>query len=177
MPEGKRSTARGKPRATVEQYTSIIAEEVSENLEGLARARLEKPPRAYQTDAEIHEQYTRIVHGGEDADDDGAEGDPLPEAGRLAGGRAFQPLGTVSEETQKSIIKFETRTRMNSMTKKLLELPCMRKRPDDDMAAASLGDGRESLTREMEVFDEWRKEPHAQKLDVLNEQHEGRRPS
>ena len=78
-----------KPRATVEQYTSIIGEEVSENLEGLARARLEKPPRAYQTDAEIHEQYTRIVHGGEDADDDGAEGDPLPEAGRLARSKAF----------------------------------------------------------------------------------------
>lgn len=167
----------GKQRATVEQYTSIIGEEVSENLEGLARARLEKPPRAYQTDAEIHEQYTRIVHGGGDADDDGAEGDPLPEAGRLARSKAFQPLGAVSEATQKSIINFQTRTRMNSMTKRLLEMPCMQKRPGDDMAVASLRDEHKSLLQEMKAFDEWREESHARKLDVLQQQQEGRRPS
>eukprot|EP00973_Karenia_brevis_P038766 5350480-Karenia_brevis.AAC.1 len=56
----------GKPRATMQQYTSIIGQEVAGNLEGLARARLEKHPRAYQTDAEIHESYTKIVYGGED---------------------------------------------------------------------------------------------------------------
>ena len=53
----------------------------------------------------------------------------------------------------------------------------MRKQPDDDMAAASLRDERGYMAREMEVFDEWRKEPHAQKLDVFNQQLEGRRPS
>ena len=39
---------RDKPRCTMQQYVALVAEEVAQNLEGLARARLEKRPRQYQ---------------------------------------------------------------------------------------------------------------------------------
>ena len=57
VPEPFEDPDRGKPRVTVRQYTALIGQEVMANLEGLARARKEKHPRAYQTDAEIHQAF------------------------------------------------------------------------------------------------------------------------
>ena len=63
-----------KQRATVLQYGALIGEEVASHLEGLARARMEKHKRLYQTDQEIHEQYVKLATGGgEGAQDDGAD--------------------------------------------------------------------------------------------------------
>ena len=67
-----------KPRATVRQYAALIADQVQANLEGLARARVEKHSRPYRTDAEIHQSYIKATAGGpagpEDAPDDGELG-------------------------------------------------------------------------------------------------------
>ena len=63
---------KDKPRATVEEYVAIIGQEVALNLEGIARARLEKKPRQYQVDAAVHAAHIKVTTGGglgnEDAD-------------------------------------------------------------------------------------------------------------
>ena len=40
----------GKPRVTVKQYSALVGEDVAYHLEALARARVEKHKRMYQTD-------------------------------------------------------------------------------------------------------------------------------
>ena len=63
-PEESPDPDEGKPRATVRQYSALIAQKVMTNLEGLAQARVEKRPRPYQTDAEIHQSYIKATSGG-----------------------------------------------------------------------------------------------------------------
>ena len=53
-----------KPRATVAQYVAVVGHSVALNLDGLAQARVEKHPRAYQTDAQVHEVYIQATSGG-----------------------------------------------------------------------------------------------------------------
>ena len=62
---------RDKPRATVQQYVALVGETVSANLEGIARARLEKRPKQYQSDAAIHHAFMRSTAGGGEAPCDG----------------------------------------------------------------------------------------------------------
>jgi len=68
---------KDKPRATVEEYVAIIGQEVAVNLEGIARARLEKKPRQYQVDAAVHAAHIKVTTGGglgnEDADGEARE--------------------------------------------------------------------------------------------------------
>ena len=64
VPEEVADPDAEKPRATVRQYAALIAQKVHSNLEGLARARLEKRPRPYQTDAEMHQSYLTATSGG-----------------------------------------------------------------------------------------------------------------
>ena len=52
-----------KPRATMLQYTALVGEDVANNLEGLARARVEKHKRMYQTDQEIHQHFVKLTTG------------------------------------------------------------------------------------------------------------------
>ena len=75
-----------KPRATVEQYTAMICQEVSVNLEGIALARQERKPRMYQSDGAIHETYISTCIGGGAADND----DDYLESGD--GGVGLQPV-------------------------------------------------------------------------------------
>ena len=109
------------------------------NLGGIARARLEKPPRAYQTDAEIHTEYTKTVYGGgeDGADMDGDDDDQLPVPGVGAMDAMFQPMGAWDECTFNDIVEFKTRTRLNVTTKELLELPCMQRDACEDLTAGS----------------------------------------
>ena len=58
-----------KPRATVEQYTSLIGVEVAANLEAIARARQEKRPRLYQSDAAVHQAFIQARTGGGEAEE------------------------------------------------------------------------------------------------------------
>ena len=68
---------KDKPRSTMEQYVSLVGAEVATNLEGIARARLEKPPRQYQSDAVVHQAYMQATTGGGDCGDDvDANNDP-----------------------------------------------------------------------------------------------------
>ena len=66
-----------KPRVTVQQYSALVGEDVAYHLEALARARVEKHKRMYQTDQEIHQHFVKMTTGGgEGADDCGAEDMP-----------------------------------------------------------------------------------------------------
>ena len=136
---------RGKPRATVELYTALVGEDVAANLEGLARARMEKPPRQYQTDAAIHQAYMKSTTGG----GEGVDGEDAPEAepsgeGPQPAKNFFEPLpwgiSTVAE--MEKILKFAHRVRLTPFAKQLLELPCMQPTAFDDAAppADAFGD-------------------------------------
>ena len=73
---------RSKPRATVAQYAALVGEEVAWNLEGIARARLEKRPRQYQSDAAVHQSFMKATTGGGElpGGEDAAEGEAGVEA-------------------------------------------------------------------------------------------------
>ena len=67
------------PRASVRQYSSLIGERVATNLEGLARARHEKPTKRREEDAHVHESYIKMtIGGGHDAADAGSDTEALP---------------------------------------------------------------------------------------------------
>ena len=118
---------RDKPRATVEQYTAHVGEDVAVNLEGIARARSDKRPRQYQSDAAIHQAYIQSTTGGVDpADADGAEAEPLGE-GPKAVKSFFEPLpwGITDVPEMEKILDFGHRVRLTVFAKELLQLPCM----------------------------------------------------
>lgn len=117
-----------KPRATVQQYTALIGEEVAYNLEGLARARVEKHKRMYQTDQEIHQQYVKMTTGGgEGAQDDGADDVGPDEGGASISRDTVFPMApwNLDMADMTSIIEMKNRTRLTKFTKELLNLPCM----------------------------------------------------
>ena len=116
----------GKPRVTVRQYAALIGQEVMANLEGLARARREKHPRAYQTDVEIHQSYISATSGGADGPIDGPEDGPIANAAPSASREVF-PLvrWDYNQEEMRSILDFEHKRRPTPLLKELLNLPCM----------------------------------------------------
>ena len=63
MPIHLIATIDFQARATVAQYVALIGEEVAGNLEGIARARLEKRRRQYQSDAAVHQAYVQVTTG------------------------------------------------------------------------------------------------------------------
>ena len=63
-----------KPRCTVSMYSSLLAQQRIANLEGLARARQNKPKRRRDEDARLHEEYVKMHTLGEN-DDVGLDGD------------------------------------------------------------------------------------------------------
>jgi len=120
---------RGKPRATVQQYTSLIGVDVAVNLEAVARARLEKRPRQYQSDAEVHQAYVQVTTGGGGVLDgqDAGEGDPTTDGVAPAKGY-FEPLpwGITSREDMQKILDFGHRVRLMPLVRELLSLPSMK---------------------------------------------------
>ena len=100
---------RAKPRASVEQYTSLVGVMVARNLEGIARARSDKRQRQYQSDATVHQAYIQATTGGggrEDGDE-GLEAEPSDEAPQKAKA-FFEPLpwGITSQEGNGEIFGF-----------------------------------------------------------------------
>ena len=122
-----------KPRATMAQYVAIVGRDVALNLEGLALARVEKPKRMYQTDAEIHQHYIETTGGGHAVDDEA--GDEVAEAARdtvptkYTG--VFLPIRWVFEEhDMKTLLHFGHKLRPSRLAKDLLALPCFACTPD-----------------------------------------------
>ena len=117
---------RAKPRATVEQYTALVGEEVAANLEGIARARTEKKPRQYQSDAAVHEAYIQATTGGGEPGEDAGEVEPATEPPKAVQ-TYFEPLpwSITSEEEMVRLLNFGHRVRLTAFAKELLALPCM----------------------------------------------------
>ena len=133
---------RNKPRATMEQYVALVGEDVAVNLEGIARARMEKRPRQYQSDAELHQAYIQAVTVAGGPGDGGAEGDAEPPTeGPKVSKSFFEPLpwGLTSQEDMVKVLDFEHRLRLTPFAKELLALPCM-KPGAVDAGASPLGD-------------------------------------
>jgi hypothetical protein len=118
---------RQKPRATLQQYVALVGEEVAVNLEGIARARLEKKPRQYQSDASVHQTYMQATSGGA-GDANGEEAD-MAEAGAAPKSVLvhFEPIpwNVSSVEDMQRVLDFQLRTRLTPFAKALLQLPCM----------------------------------------------------
>ena len=117
-----------KPRATVAHYTAVIGQELAYNLEGLARARVEKHKRLYQTDQEIHQHYIKMTSGGGEGAEDGGADEVGPGDGgaTISKDKAFAPLpwGFDSAEIE-SILLLQNRTRLTKLAKDLIALPCI----------------------------------------------------
>ena len=115
-----------KPRVTVREYTALIGEEVMAHLEGLARARKEKHPRAYQTDAEIHQSYIAATSGGAGGGDEDVDED---HTGNTAPSPAAEVFPLVrwdyDADEMSGILDFEHKRRLTPLVKDLLNLPCM----------------------------------------------------
>ena len=120
----------GNPRASMASYVALIGEDVALNLEGLARARVEKHPRAYQTDAQVHQAYMKATSGGGEGGEGADEGDGGEEAsgGLQPGAQVFPPIpwGFFSQEELLGILRFEHRKRLTPFAKELVALPSMR---------------------------------------------------
>ena len=141
---------RDKPRATVREYTSLIGEDVAANLEAIARARKERRPRQYQSDAAVHEAYLKVTTGGGDVAGDG-EGDaePAEEAPRPAKD-FFEPLpwNITSHEDMQKILDFGHRVRFTQFAKDLLKLPCLQPGALDGMPIANPRSDKAAESRE-----------------------------
>ena len=126
---------RAKPRATVEQYTSLVGEDVAANLEGIARARKDKKPRQYQSDAAVHQAYMQATTGGGEPGDDAAEAEPTTEPPKAVQ-TYFEPLPwqITSKDEMEKILNFGHRIRLTPFAKELLALPCMQAGATCDVA-------------------------------------------
>ena len=127
-PEPVGSHDRGKPRATMAQYVALIGEDVAANLEGIARARLEKPPRQYQSDAAVHQAYMQTVSGG---GEHAGDGEPPEDAAQVEAPKTvaayFEPLpwDITTDDELRALLDFTHRARLQPLAKELLKLPCM----------------------------------------------------
>ena len=109
--------------------TAHIGVAVAANLEGIARARLEKKPRQYQSDAAVHQACIHATSGGGNACDgeDAGEAEPSGEAPQKLR-EFFEPLPwdiSTGEEMQK-VLDFGHRVRLTPFAKELMTLPCMK---------------------------------------------------
>ncbi|HIE68667.1 MAG TPA: hypothetical protein EYP98_00100, partial [Planctomycetes bacterium] len=118
-----------KPRATVEHYVALVGWEVAVNLEAVARARLEKRPRQYQTDAAVHQAYVRATSGGGEAEgDDEALAPDAPGDGPRPTTSYFEPMPwDISPKEMREVLDFGHRLRLTAFAKELLALPCMQR--------------------------------------------------
>ena len=115
-----------KPRASVRQYSALIGQEVMTHLEGLARARVEKHARPYQTDAEIHQSYITATSGGGLTDADGHLTEEGPTAAPQTTLEVFPVLRySFDQDEMRAILDFEHRKRLSSLAKDLLQFPFM----------------------------------------------------
>ena len=152
-----------KPRTTMAQYVALIGEEMAANLEGIARARMEKRPRQYQSDATVHQAYMQVTVGGGVENELDGEAEPMIEAPKDVKA-FFEPLpwDISTEEDMRKVLDFGHRTRLTPFAKELLELPCMR--------PGALGDSdtiRSARTRGATLRAQYRELAAAGEADLL----------
>lgn len=137
-------------RVTVSQYSALIGEEVALNLEGLARARVDKPAKRREIDIDAHEAYLQFTSGGADEKMRSVDETEMP---TLPSKQADVALRKVpwhfDAEDLLSILRFEKRARNSAYGKALLSMPFMRE--SDTVENTSRGDHR--MATGSSVFD------------------------
>jgi hypothetical protein len=118
-----------KPRASVAHYSALVGADVELNLEGLARARLEKHSKRRDLDAKVGEEYIRVHAPGTSAADADEEGPPEETGGddmAKAPAHTFPlvPHKPSLEDMQK-LLEFKMRSRVSKFGKDLQSLPFM----------------------------------------------------
>ena len=106
----------------------LLYVQVASNLEGIARARLEKRPRQYQSDAAVHQAYMQATSGGgvQDGDEEPPDAMHAVEAPQPLK-RHFEliPWNITDMEDMQKVLEFSHRVRLTPFAKELLKLPCM----------------------------------------------------
>ena len=112
-----------KPRCTASQYSSLLAESRIAHLEGLARARQQKPKRRRDADARLYEEYVKVTTAGEK--DDPEVDNPEEELEVIAPPKPSEVFQKIlylpNAEEQKQLLLFELQGRHNQYTKDFLE--------------------------------------------------------
>ncbi|CAE7805372.1 unnamed protein product [Symbiodinium sp. CCMP2592] len=152
---------KDKERVSVGQYSSMLAMERVANLEGLARARQQRPKRRRELDMHLQEDFVRVRMEGENADDEGevdAEdgcpdmvATPIPrEQFQLVLQRPH------SDEEVKRLLSLDGQSRKTRHTKEFLGLPWMKRDlfAVRDKAPPALHSSAQKLGRELAALDE-----------------------
>ena len=161
----------------MKQYAAIVGLQVAQNLEGLARARMEHRPRQYQSDAAVHQAYLRMTAGGDGADDcegagDAADDPPAAPQFKVGAFEELPILGMASREDLTKTLTYGHRARPNEFVKELLALPCMDWQdvlPDGPRASRLFDQGRGAAWRQHyqglheSMSDVWSGTDHLQK--------------
>ena len=141
------------PRCTVHEYSSLLAFERVDNLEGIARARLEKHEKRRDLDAQVHEDYSKLATVGEDPGNmpDGNEDDETAGTASAAdvAKQVFPPIRHKPDaEEQKKLLQFQMRARNTAFAKEFVSLPCMQEDVfQTDVSDASATPGRAKFNR------------------------------
>jgi hypothetical protein len=118
------------PRCTVAQYSSLWAMERVGNLEGIARARLEKHQKRRDLDAQVHEEYSKFATAGENAYDMPDDNPQDEAAGTTAGADVAKQVFPLirykpDADEQKKLLQFQMRSRNSAFAKEFMSLPWM----------------------------------------------------
>ena len=137
-----------KPRCTVSMYSSLLAQQRIANLEGLARARQNKPKRRRDEDARLHEEYVKMHTLGENPDDDlGMDNDENIEAvlaPTTISGEVFPPMTLQpTTEEQKKLLRFDLQGRKTEFVKDFLRQTWMTEDFFDKPATGESSEGHQ----------------------------------
>lgn len=130
---GSEATRRRDPsadyaRCTVAQYSCLLASERISNLEGIARARLEKPQKRRDLDAQVHEEYSKLATMGENPEDM-PYGNPDDDVAGTSSAadvpkQVFPPIRhKPNEDEQRMLLQFQMRSRNSAFAKEFMSLP------------------------------------------------------
>ena len=128
--EGCQDPDAENPRCTVRQYSSLLGFERVDNLEGIARARLEKHQKRRELDAQVHEDYSKMATAGENPEDmpDGNQDDETAGTASAAdvAKQVFPPIRHKPDsEEQRKLLQFQMRSRNSAFAKEFMALPWM----------------------------------------------------
>ena len=139
-----------KPRVTSAMYSSMLAIDRIANLEGLARARQNRPKKRRDTDAYLQEEYVKVHTLGEAGEagdgpevlsEDEAGGAPKPPT------EVFPPIvHRASEEERRRLLLLDYQGRKNALTKDFLKESWIQRDPFQ-IAEAARGNASDAVFR------------------------------